>query len=201
VIVVNTLHVVTQVPLAGESISRNGSLTTLINTKERLVAMTMESVGLTFVAEEASSRGEAGALARLSLAAVGLQVRVHEFAGSVSIRHLINSIYDFLLIVALELLGSVVAAWLSFPWAVVKSILKWSGLLVEVMVPSGFTIAVLSSWTSKSRGRSRKLVECGNGLSIDIFRDQRNVPVKAKTVDLVRNWIGGHYVVGHYVPW
>lgn len=54
-VVMNTLHVVTQVPLAGESISRNGALTALINTEERLVAMTMESVGLTFMAEEASS--------------------------------------------------------------------------------------------------------------------------------------------------
>lgn len=78
-VVVNTLHVVTQVPLARESISRNGALTALINTEERLVAMTMESVGLTFMAEEASSRREAGALARLSLAAVGLQVGVHKF--------------------------------------------------------------------------------------------------------------------------
>lgn len=73
-VVMNTLHVVTQVPLAGESISRNGALTALINTEERLVAMTMKSVGLTFMAEEASSRRESGALARLSLAAVGLQV-------------------------------------------------------------------------------------------------------------------------------
>jgi len=201
VVVVNTLHVVTQVPLARESISRNGALTALINTKERLVAMTMESVGLTFMAEEASCRREAGALARLSLAAVGLQVRVHEFASSVSIHYLINLTYDFLLIVALELLGSVVAAWLSFPWAVVKSILVWSGLLVEVMVPGGLTIAVLSSWTSEGRGGSRKLVERGNGLSIGIFRDQRDVPVQAKTVDMVRNRIRGHYAVGGYVPW
>jgi hypothetical protein len=89
-IVMNTFHVITQVPLARESISRNGTLTALINTKERLVAMTVESVGLTFMAEEASSRREAGALARLSLAAVGLQVRVHEFASSVSIHYLID---------------------------------------------------------------------------------------------------------------
>lgn len=84
VVVVDALHVVSEVPLAGESISGHGTLTSLVDTKERLVTMAMKSVGLTLMAEEASSRREAGALARLSLAAVGLQVRVHEFAdGSV----------------------------------------------------------------------------------------------------------------------
>jgi hypothetical protein len=63
VVIVNTLHVVAQVPLARESVSVNGTLTTLINTKERLVTMAVESVSLTLVAEQASSGREAGALA------------------------------------------------------------------------------------------------------------------------------------------
>jgi hypothetical protein len=79
-VVVDALHVVPEVPLAGESISGHGTLTSLVDAKERLVTMAMESVGLTLMAKEARSRREAGALARLGLAAVGLQVRVHEFA-------------------------------------------------------------------------------------------------------------------------
>jgi uncharacterized membrane protein YadS len=63
VVIVNTLHVVAQVPLAGESISVNSTLTALINTKERLVTMAVESVSLTLMAEQASSGREAGALA------------------------------------------------------------------------------------------------------------------------------------------
>jgi hypothetical protein len=84
VVIVNTLHVVAQVPLAGESISVNSTLTALINTKERLVTMAVESVSLTLMAEQASSGREAGALAWLSLAAVGLQVRVNKLAKSQS---------------------------------------------------------------------------------------------------------------------
>jgi hypothetical protein len=84
VVVVNTLHVVTKVPLARESVSVNGTLTTLVNTKERLVTVAVESVGLTLVAEQAGSGREAGTLAGLSLAAVGLQVRVNKLAKSPS---------------------------------------------------------------------------------------------------------------------
>lgn len=62
-VIVDTLHVVAEVPLAGESVSVDGTLTTLINTKERLVTVTVESVGLTLMAEQASSGREAGALA------------------------------------------------------------------------------------------------------------------------------------------
>lgn len=80
VVVVDALHVVAKVPLAGESISGHGTLTSLVDAKERLVTMAMESVSLTLMAEEARSRREAGALARLGLAAVGLQVRVDKFA-------------------------------------------------------------------------------------------------------------------------
>lgn len=69
------------------------------------------------------------------------------------------------------------------------------------MVPSRLTIAVLSSWTGEGRGGSRKLVKSGHGLSIGIFRDQRDVPIQARIVDLVRNRIRGHYAIGGYVPW
>lgn len=71
---------VPEVPLARESISGNGSLTTFVDAKERLFTVSMESVGLTLVTKEAGSGREAGALTRLSLAAVGLQVRVNKLA-------------------------------------------------------------------------------------------------------------------------
>jgi hypothetical protein len=198
VIVVNTLHVVAQVPLARESVSRNSTLTALINTKERLIAMAVESVGLTLMAEEASSRREAGALARLSLAAVGLQVRVNKFAGRVSTHHLNLQVNNFLLIVALELLRSVTAAGLAFPGAVVKSILKGSSLLVKVMITGRLAVAVLATGTSESRS-GRKVVKRWDCLSGDILRDQRNGLVEAKVV-LVRNRTKCHYLAVLYVP-
>jgi hypothetical protein len=160
-IVVNTLHVVAQVPLARESVARNSTLTALVNTKERLVAVAMESVGLALMAEEASSRRKAGALARLGLAAVGLQVRVNEFV-----------------IVALELLGSVTAARLALPGAVVKSILKGGSLLVKVMIAGRLAVAVLAAGSSESRS-GRKVIKRWDCLSGDILRNQRNGLVKA----------------------
>jgi hypothetical protein len=54
-VVVDALHVVPEVPLAGESISGHGTLTSLVDAKERLVTMAMESVSLTLMAEEARS--------------------------------------------------------------------------------------------------------------------------------------------------
>lgn len=75
---------VTEVPLARESISGDGTLTAIVDAKERLLAMAVETVGLTLMAEEAGSGGKSSTFAGLSLAAIRLQVRVNEFAGPVS---------------------------------------------------------------------------------------------------------------------
>lgn len=83
-VIVDSLHVVTEVPLARESIAGHGTLTTIIDAKERLLAMAVETVGLTLMTKEAGSGGKSSTLTGLSLAAVGLQVRVNEFAGTVS---------------------------------------------------------------------------------------------------------------------
>lgn len=92
-----------------------------------------------------------------------------------------------------------VAAGLSLPGAVVKSILKRSGLLVKVVVPCGLTITVLSSGSGEGRG-SREFIKRGKGLSVDILGDQWNVAVKAKTIDLVRNRIRRRGTVRNYIP-
>lgn len=65
----NTLHVVEQVVRSGKSIIGAGSVAVLELAEEWLVSMSMESVGLTFVAKETSGGGEAVVVAVLVLAA------------------------------------------------------------------------------------------------------------------------------------
>lgn len=79
-IVVNSLHVVPQVPLAREAAAMNGSLTTFIHAEERLVTMAVQPMGFALVAKKAGSGGKPGTLTSLSLASVGLQVRVNKLA-------------------------------------------------------------------------------------------------------------------------
>jgi len=52
-VVVYTLHVVAKVPVAGEAISLDTSLAAFIAAQERLVSMSVHSMGLTLVAEQA----------------------------------------------------------------------------------------------------------------------------------------------------
>jgi hypothetical protein len=73
-------HVVPKVPLAGESVSGLGALASLIGAQVWLLTVAVHGMGLTLVTEQASSRREAGILAALDLAAVGLQVRVNKLA-------------------------------------------------------------------------------------------------------------------------
>lgn len=82
VVVVDTLHVVSEVPLARKTISGDSTLTSFIHAQEGLVTMTMKTVRLTLMTEEAGSRGEASTLAGLGLATVRLQVGVNKFAVS-----------------------------------------------------------------------------------------------------------------------
>lgn len=51
-VVVNTTHVVEEVPSTGESISRDGSVASFEQAKVRVITMTVEPMSLTFVAEE-----------------------------------------------------------------------------------------------------------------------------------------------------
>lgn len=55
VIVVHALHVVSQIPLTRESAAWNSALTALVDAKEGLVAMSVQSMGLALVSQQASS--------------------------------------------------------------------------------------------------------------------------------------------------
>lgn len=79
-VIVNSLHVVAQVPLARETAARNRSLTAFMHAEERLVAVAMKTMSFTLVAKKAGSRGKSGALASFSLASIGLQVGVNKLA-------------------------------------------------------------------------------------------------------------------------
>ena len=80
VVVVHPAHVIPEVPLAGEAVTWLGALASLISAQVGLLAMAVHGVGLTLMTKKAGSRREAGILAPLNLAAVGLQVRVDELA-------------------------------------------------------------------------------------------------------------------------
>jgi hypothetical protein len=147
VVVVNTLHVVPKVPLAGEAVARDSTLATLVHAQEGLVAVSVESMGLTLMSEKASGGGEARSVAGLGLAAVGLQVRVDEF-----------------IIVALELLGLVVAVGSALPGAVEETVRLDGDVLVQLVVPGRLALVSLSA--SGEWGRQRQgVLELGYGLS------------------------------------
>jgi hypothetical protein len=77
---VNTLHVVEQVVCSGESIVKARSFTVLEFAEDRLVSVTVESMGLAFVAEKAGSGREAVVVAVLMLAAEWLDVGIDVLA-------------------------------------------------------------------------------------------------------------------------
>lgn len=81
-IIVNALHVVTKVPLSRKALAFLRALTALISAEEGLVAVAMQAVGLTLMAQAAGSRREACFIACGYLALVRLQVRVDIFARS-----------------------------------------------------------------------------------------------------------------------
>lgn len=134
--IVDAVHVVMQIPLAGESISRLGPITTSICARVGLGTVTMHAVGLPFMTEQASGRGEFQFPANIQLASVWLQVGVHEFTGHQGlVLYIARLTRRHLLVVALQLLGPVVAALLSFPRAVVEAVLLRACILVKVVVP------------------------------------------------------------------
>lgn len=134
--VVDAVHVVMQVPFAGESISRLGPIATSICARVGLGTMAVHAVGLPLMTEQASGRREFQFPANIQLASVWLQVGVHKFTAHQGlVLYIAGKLQRHLLIVALQLLGPVVAALLSLPWAVVEAVLLWVCILVEVVVP------------------------------------------------------------------
>lgn len=55
VVIVHALHVIPEVPLAGKSVARLGTLTPRVGAAEGLLTMSVPAVGLTLMAEEAGS--------------------------------------------------------------------------------------------------------------------------------------------------
>ena len=80
VVVVDSPHVVPEVPLSGEAVSRLGALASFIGAEVWFLTVTVHGVGLTLMAEQAGGGGKTGILASLNLAPVGLQMRIHKFA-------------------------------------------------------------------------------------------------------------------------
>lgn len=80
IVVVYAPHVVPQVPLAGEAMSRKRAFTSLISAEIGLLSMSVHGVGLTLMTKKASGRRETSVLAPFNLAAVGLEVRINELA-------------------------------------------------------------------------------------------------------------------------
>jgi hypothetical protein len=90
------------------------------------------------VPEETGSGREMEVLAGEDLAAVRLQVGIHEFAGKGKVVSGVKGLGNEMggiLVVALELLRLVLAAILAFPWAVVESIGLSSYILIQWMIP------------------------------------------------------------------
>jgi hypothetical protein len=74
--------VVTKIPVAGKAISKDTSLTAIIGAEEGLVAVSMHGVGLALMSEETGRGREMEVLTGKDLAAVWLEMRVHEFTGT-----------------------------------------------------------------------------------------------------------------------
>lgn len=85
-VVVDSTHVVVEVPAAGEAVARDRAVASFKEAEVGVVAVAVEAVGLALVTEETSVGGELelSVHAGRDLAAVGLQVRVQVFAVFVS---------------------------------------------------------------------------------------------------------------------
>lgn len=75
----DTLHVITEVPVPGEAITRDSTFTTIKFAKIRFFPVSVHGMGLTFVAKETGSRRETCVLTGMDLATVWLEVRIDEF--------------------------------------------------------------------------------------------------------------------------
>lgn len=79
-VIVDSLHVVTEIPLSWEAMSLLGAFATCISAQKRLVPVTMQAMCLSLMAEKAGCGGKASLLTAGNLALVRLQVRVDVFA-------------------------------------------------------------------------------------------------------------------------
>lgn len=72
---------VPEIPTAWEAISWNATLTAIVSTQGGLVIMPMQTVDLTLVAKQASTRREVEIFAGLDFASIWLKMGVYEFTG------------------------------------------------------------------------------------------------------------------------
>jgi hypothetical protein len=75
-----TSHVVTEVPVAWKAIAWCGPLTTIVSARIGFIAVAVHGVSLALMTQKTCCGGEAGVLAGVYLATVGLQVGVDKFA-------------------------------------------------------------------------------------------------------------------------
>lgn len=75
----DTLHVITEVPVPREAITENSAFTTIKSAKKRFLPVSVHGMGLTFMAEETSSRRKTCVLTGMDLATVWLKMRIDEF--------------------------------------------------------------------------------------------------------------------------
>ena len=76
----DTLHVITEVPVPGKAITRDSSFTALKGAEKRFLPVSVHGMGLTFMSKETGSRRETCVLTSMDLATVWLEVRIDEFA-------------------------------------------------------------------------------------------------------------------------
>jgi hypothetical protein len=80
----DTLHVITEVPVPGKAITWDSALTALKSAKKRFLSVSVHGMGLTFMSKETGSRRKTCALTGIGLATVWLEVRIDEFAAAFS---------------------------------------------------------------------------------------------------------------------
>jgi hypothetical protein len=76
----NTLHMISEIPMAGETVPRNTTLAAFVGVKVWFVPMSMHTISFTLIAKKDRSRRETGIPADSDLAPVRFQVGVHLFA-------------------------------------------------------------------------------------------------------------------------
>lgn len=78
------LHVIKQIPSAGEAISRDRAITILEGTKVWFFAVAMHSVGFAFMSQKTSSRRKLQLHTSRDLAPVRFQMGIQMFTMSIS---------------------------------------------------------------------------------------------------------------------
>jgi hypothetical protein len=110
--IVNSTHVVAQIPVTRETMAWHTTLTSSEGAEEWLLAVTVHGMSFALMTEETGCRRELCILAGFVFAAVRLQVRVDEFAKDLISETQRGRLMGFMvvLVVALEFLWSVIAS-------------------------------------------------------------------------------------------